>query len=134
MLFAMAAWVIRYGFFALGDSSMGWMLIIISNIVYGMAFDFFNISGSMFIETNTDHPIRSSAQGLFMMMTNGFGAYIGTIASSWVIDTYFILPDGQTDWSGAWAVFSAYSFVVMIFFLVLFRHKHNPEDLSQISH
>ena len=102
MMMAMLAWVIRYGFFALGDTSAGWMLIILSNIVYGMAFDFFNISGSMFIETNTNHSIRSSAQGLFMMMTNGFGAYFGTIVSSWVIDKYFILPDGQTNWSGAW--------------------------------
>lgn len=134
MLFAMAAWVLRYGFFALGDSSFGWVLIILSNIVYGMAFDFFNISGSMFIETNTDHSIRSSAQGLFMMMTNGFGAYFGTVASSWVIDTYFILPDGQTNWSGAWTVFAAYSLVVTILFLILFRHKHNPAELSEISH
>lgn len=134
MMMAMMAWVIRYGFFALGDTSAGWVLIILSNIVYGMAFDFFNISGSMFIETNTDHSIRSSAQGLFMMMTNGFGAYFGTIASSWVIDKHFILPDGQTNWSGAWSVFAAYSLVVAVLFAFLFKHKHNPAELSEISH
>jgi len=134
MMMAMLAWVIRYGFFALGDTSAGWILIILSNIVYGMAFDFFNISGSMFIETNTNHSIRSSAQGLFMMMTNGFGAYIGTIASSWVIDKYFIMPNGNTDWSGAWYVFAGYSLVVAALFFVLFRHKHNPEELKEISH
>ncbi len=134
MMIAMLAWVVRYGFFAMGDNSIGWMLIILSNIVYGMAFDFFNISGSMFIETNTDHSIRSSAQGLFMMMTNGFGAYIGTKASSWVIANYYTTPAGQTEWSGAWFVFAAYSLVVAALFLVLFRHKHNPADLHEISH
>lgn len=134
MMMAMLAWVIRYGFFALGDTSAGWILIILSNIVYGMAFDFFNISGSMFIENNTDHSIRSSAQGLFMMMTNGFGAYIGTIASSWVIGKYFTSPEGQTDWSGAWYVFAIYSLVVAVLFAFLFKHKHNPQELSEISH
>ncbi|WP_430406097.1 nucleoside permease [Fluviicola sp.] len=134
MLFAMLAWVLRYAFFALGGSEIGFGMIILSCIIYGMAFDFFNISGSMFIEKNTDSKIRSSAQGLFMMMTNGFGAYFGTIASSWVIDTYFILPDGQTDWSGAWNVFAVYSLVVAVLFAILFRHKHNPAELSEISH
>lgn len=134
MLFAMIAWVIRYAFFAWGDSDSGLWMIIMSCVIYGMAFDFFNISGSMFIETNTDHSIRSSAQGLFMMMTNGFGAYIGTVASSWVIDRYFIMKDGATDWNGAWTVFAIYSLVVAILFLILFRHKHNPADLQEISH
>jgi NHS family xanthosine MFS transporter len=88
----------------------------------------------MFIETNTDHSIRSSAQGLFMMMTNGFGAYIGTIASSWVIGNYFTKPDGQTDWSGAWNVFAAYSLIVAVLFAILFKHKHNPSEMTEISH
>lgn len=133
MLMAMFAWVIRYGFFALGGSSMGIVFIVFSNIIYGMAFDFFNISGSMFIETNTNHSIRSSAQGLFMMMTNGFGAYIGTIASSWIIDKYFVI-DGRTDWSGAWVVFSLYSLVVAILFAIMFRHKHNPKEVEGFKH
>jgi threonine dehydrogenase-like Zn-dependent dehydrogenase len=97
MLFALFAWVLRYGFFAYGDSSFGLPLIVLSCIVYGMAFDFFLISGSMFVEANTDSNIRSSAQGLFIMMTNGFGAYIGTVASSALIDTYFINTDKKFD-------------------------------------
>src|SRR5690606_10842960 len=64
---------------------------ILSCIVYGMAFDFFNISGSLFVETNTDNKIRSSAQGLFMMMTNGEGAVLGSSISGWMIDRYFTL-------------------------------------------
>lgn len=134
MLIAMFAWVIRYGFFALGDTSAGIFLIIFSNIIYGMAFDFFNISGSMFIETNTDNSIRSSAQGLFMMMANGFGAYIGTIASSWVIDKYFILPNGNTDWNGTWYVFAGYSLVVAILFAIFFKHKHDPSVELDVKH
>ena len=73
----MIAWVLRFGLFAYGDPASGLWMIIISCIVYGMAFDFFNISGSLFIETTTDSKIRSSAQGLFMMMSNGFGAFFG---------------------------------------------------------
>lgn len=89
MLFAMVAWVLRFGLFAYGNPSSGLWMIILSCIVYGMAFDFFNISGSLFVESSTDSKIRSSAQGLFMMMTNGFGAVLGSFASGWLIDKYF---------------------------------------------
>ena len=91
MLFSMFAWVLRFGTLAIGDPTEGLWLIIFSCVVYGMAFDFFNISGSLFIETNTNPSIRSSAQGLFMMMTNGFGAIIGSNVAGWAIDKYFTL-------------------------------------------
>jgi len=89
MLISMFAWVLRFGLFAYGDPSSGLWMIILSCIVYGMAFDFFNISGSLFVETSTSSQIRSSAQGLFMMMTNGFGAVFGSLVSGWIIDKYF---------------------------------------------
>lgn len=89
MLISMLAWVLRFGLFAYGDPVGGLWMIVLSCIVYGMAFDFFNISGSLFVETNTNAKIRSSAQGLFMMMTNGFGAVLGSVASGWIIDRYF---------------------------------------------
>jgi len=123
MLFALVAWVLRYGFFAYGSADFGVFLIVMSCIVYGMAFDFFLISGSMFVEANTDSSIRSSAQGLFIMMTNGIGAYIGTVASSALIGAYYILPDGSTNWHGAWLLFAGYSLVVAILFFVLFKEK-----------
>ncbi|MDP4595637.1 MAG: MFS transporter [Crocinitomicaceae bacterium] len=123
MLFALLAWVLRYGFFAYGSTDFGVFLIVMSCIVYGMAFDFFLISGSMFVEANTDSSIRSSAQGLFIMMTNGIGAYIGTVASSALIGAYYILPNGQTDWQGAWLLFAGYSLVVAILFVLLFKEK-----------
>lgn len=123
MLFALLAWVLRYGFFAYGSTDFGVFLIVMSCIVYGMAFDFFLISGSMFVEANTDSSMRSSAQGLFIMMTNGIGAYIGTVASSALIGAYYILPDGQTDWHGAWLLFAGYSLVVAILFVLLFKEK-----------
>ena len=91
MLFSMLAWVIRFGLFSYGNPSDGLWMIIFSCIVYGMAFDFFNISGSLFIETTTDSKIRSSAQGLFMMMTNGVGAFIGSKVSGFIIDKYYTL-------------------------------------------
>lgn len=90
MLISMLAWVLRFGLFAYGaPTGFGLVHIILSCIVYGMAFDFFNISGSLFVETQTDSKIRSSAQGLFMMMTNGFGAVLGSLTSGWLIDKFF---------------------------------------------
>ena len=134
MLFSMLAWVFRFGLFAYGNPADGLWMIILSCIVYGMAFDFFNISGSLFIETSTDAKIRSSAQGMFMMMTNGFGAYLGSIVSSYVIGKYFIFPDGSTNWTSTWLSFAIYAFVVGILFLVLFKHKHDPKVIEQVTH
>ncbi|MFL5739981.1 MAG: nucleoside permease [Flavisolibacter sp.] len=125
MLFAMLAWVLRFGLFAYGDPSpLGTVLIVLSCIVYGMAFDFFNISGSLFVETNTDPGIRSSAQGLFMMMTNGVGAFFGSTLSGYIIGKYYVYPDGSRDWHGIWLCFAIYALSVAVLFTLLFRHKH----------
>jgi len=133
MLFSMLAWVLRFGFFAYGDPSGGLWMIIMSCVVYGMAFDFFNISGSLFIETSTDSKIRSSAQGLFMMMTNGFGAVFGSYASGWIINKYFV-SNGIKDWHTIWLSFAIYALIIAIAFAVLFKHKHNPKELESVSH
>ncbi len=95
MFFSMIAWVLRFGLFAYGNPGDGLWMIILSCIVYGMAFDFFNISGSLFVETQTDPAIRASAQGLFMMMTNGFGAVLGSSVSGIVIQQYFTYSDNS---------------------------------------
>jgi MFS transporter, NHS family, xanthosine permease len=135
MLFSMLAWVLRFGLFAYGgDSGLGFMAIIISCIVYGLAFDFFNISGSLFIETNTNADIRGSAQGIFMMMSNGIGAYFGSIISTWAIGKYFSLPGGNVQWSGAWMTFAIYALIVAFLFYIFFKHKHNPKDVENIAH
>ena len=81
MLIAMFAWVLRFGLFGAGNPGSGVWMFILSMIVYGVAFDFFNISGSLFVDKSTDSEIRSSAQGLFMLMTNGIGATIGTLGA-----------------------------------------------------
>ncbi len=133
MLFALIAWVLRYGFFAVGEQSFGSIFIVLSCIVYGMAFDFFLISGSMYIETTTDARIRSSAQGLFIMMTNGFGAFFGTVASSWMIDHYYKLPDGTTDWTGTWIFFAGYSLVVALLFGLLFKQKKQEGSTQEMN-
>ena len=121
LLISMIAWVLRFGLFAYGNPSpeLLWM-IVLSCIVYGMAFDFFNISGSLFVETTTDSSIRSSAQGLFMMMTNGFGAYLGSKISGVVIDNYFTTAKGK-DWHGIWLSFAIYSLIVAILFAIFFQ-------------
>jgi NHS family xanthosine MFS transporter len=126
MLISMIAWVLRFALFAFGDPHDGLWMIILSCIVYGMAFDFFNISGSLFVETNTDKQIRSSAQGLFMMMTNGIGAVFGSLTSGYLIQHYFTLPDGGKMWQEIWLSFAAYAAVIAILFALFFRHKHEP--------
>lgn len=133
MLISMFAWVLRFGFFAYGDPSGGLWMIIMSCIVYGMAFDFFNISGSLFIETSTDSKIRSSAQGLFMMMTNGFGAVMGSKVSGYIIGAYFTI-DGMRDWHSIWLCFAIYALVIAVLFAIFFKHKHNPDEVQNVSH
>jgi NHS family xanthosine MFS transporter len=133
MLFSMVAWVLRFGLFAYGNPGDGLWMIIVSCIVYGMAFDFFNISGSLFVETSTDSKIRSSAQGLFMMMTNGFGAIFGSITSGYIIEKYFTTAEGK-DWHNIWLTFAIYALIITVAFAIFFKHKHDPKDVSNISH
>lgn len=134
MLISMLAWVLRFGLLAFGNPADGLWMIIVSCLVYGMAFDFFNISGSLFVETQTEAKIRSSAQGLFMMMVNGFGAIIGSFSSGYIIEAFFLKPDKSFDWQGIWITFAIYSAIIAVLFAVLFKHKHNPKELDNISH
>jgi NHS family xanthosine MFS transporter len=133
MLISMLAWVLRFGLFAYGNPGDGLWMIILSCIVYGMAFDFFNISGSLFVETETNPSIRASAQGIFMMMTNGVGAMLGSLISGIVIKKFFTIADGSKDWHGIWISFSLYALVVAVLFLLLFKHKHkaNRKEISE---
>jgi NHS family xanthosine MFS transporter len=133
MLISMFAWVLRFGLFAYGNPGSGLWMIILSGIIYGMAFDFFNISGSLFVETSTDSKMRSSAQGLFMMMTNGVGAILGSVISGIIIDQFFT-HDNAKDWNGIWITFALYSLVIALLFMVLFKYKHKPEEITDIKH
>ncbi|WP_294671742.1 nucleoside permease [uncultured Fluviicola sp.] len=172
MLISMLAWVLRFGLLAYGNPAEGLWMIILSCIVYGMAFDFFNVSGSLYLETTVNYKIRASAQGLFMMMTNGLGAVIGSLASAAIIQRFFtfeftnassltkylgvdesnpvfarltkfvdISPTGEfskavtlRDWSPIWLSFAGYALVIAVLFAILFKHKHNPAELTEISH
>ena len=134
MLISMVAWVLRFGLLAFGNPADGLWMIILSCIVYGMAFDFFNVSGSLFVETTTNSKIRSSAQGLFMMMTNGFGAIMGSYLSGVVIKAYFTLPNGTNDWSNIWISFSIYAAIITVLFGIMFKHNHDPSKLQEINH
>ena len=133
MLISMLAWVLRFGLFSYGNPADGLWMIVLSCVVYGMAFDFFNISGSLFVETTTDSKMRSSAQGLFMMMSNGFGAFFGGLVSGIVIDKFFT-HDGVRDWHNIWLAFAGYALVIGIAFALFFKHKHNPEEVADLSH
>ena len=128
MLIAMFAWVFRFAFFGLGNPAMpGVLLFVLSCIVYGFAFDFFNISGSLYVEQNAEEKIRSSAQGLFMMMTNGFGATIGTLAAGAVVDAT-VYKAANPSWPNAWFIFAGYAFVVGILFWILFKDPQKQQQ------
>ena len=129
MLIAMLAWVLRFAFFGMGNPGSGVWLFVLSMIVYGVAFDFFNVSGSLFVDKETDLSIRSSAQGLFIIMTNGIGATIGTLGAQQVVN-YFVDFNSNVPqiegWTHAWYVFAGYALVVAIVFAIVFKYKHEP--------
>lgn len=121
MLIAMFAWVLRFGLFGIGNPGSGVWMFVLSMMVYGVAFDFFNISGSLFVDKTTSPDLRSSAQGLFMLMTNGIGATIGTLGAQAVVNSYTI--DGVTDWQSCWLIFAGYALIVAVSFAVIFQPK-----------
>lgn len=126
MMLAMTAWMFRFGLFGAGDPGSGVWMFILSCIVYGMAFDFFNISGALFVDKNTDANIRSSAQGLFVLMTNGLGATIGTLSAQAVVNSlvYSQAVEAQLDgWRTSWFVFAGYALVVLVLFTLIFHPK-----------
>ena len=127
MLIAMFAWVLRFGLFGAGNPGSGVWMLILSMIVYGVAFDFFNISGSLYVNMRTTSKIQNSAQGLFMLMTNGIGATIGTLSAQ-VIVNHFVYNAAEPNWSAAWYVFAGYAVVVALLFMVLFKE---PKDSTQ---
>lgn len=126
MLISMFAWVLRFGLLGAGNPGTGVWLFILSMIVYGVAFDFFNISGSLFVDKETAPSIRASAQGVFMIMTNGFGAFIGSYVAGWVVDEW--------GWPISWYIFAGYALVVAILFAFVFKYKHNPESEVKVVH
>ena len=145
MLIAMFAWVLRFGLFGLGNPGSGLWMFILSMIVYGVAFDFFNISGSLYVNENTSGDMRSSAQGLFMIMTNGIGATIGTLGAQAVVNNF--VPMEQTvdevvvngtaiaeGWGDTWLIFAGYALVVAVAFMLLFRYKHEPQKMANFKH
>ncbi len=136
ILIAMFAWVLRFGLFGLGNPGEGLWLLILSMLVYGVAFDFFNVSGSLYVDKETPHHLRASGQGLFMLMTNGIGATIGTLGAQWVVNQFCTWTDvnvGTTkslligDWQSVWLIFAGYALIVTILFAILFPYKHKRE-------
>ena len=119
MLISMFAWVLRFGLLGTGNPGDGVWMLVLSMLVYGVAFDFFNISGSLYVDKETDPSIRSSAQGVFMIMTNGFGAFLGSYAAGEVVDIF--------GWPHSWFIFAAYALAVGILFAIVFKYKHNQE-------
>ena len=144
MLIAMFAWVLRFGLFGVGntEATMGILALIMSCIVYGVAFDFFNVSGAMFVQQEAPAPMQGSAQGLFMLMTNGIGASVGTYIAGKVVDHFCTWegghlvsrPEFANGWQNTWFIFAGYALVVALLFWVMFKYKHDPNRISEIKH
>jgi len=139
MILSILAWVLRFGLFGIGDPGDGLSLLVLSMIIYGMAFDFFNISGSLFVEKEAPSKIRASAQGLFMFMTNGLGAMIGGYCSGLVVDFYTKVDaiNGEIisrDWQSIWFSFAGYALVLLVIFPLVFHYKHDKEAIGEIRH
>ena len=145
MLIAMFAWVLRFGFFGVGttETTLGVIALIASCLVYGVAFDFFNVSGAMFVQQETPKSMQGSAQGLFMLMTNGIGASVGTYIAGKIVDKHCVWvgdylvsrPEyGDAGWETTWLIFAGYALVVALAFWVLFKYKHEPNKLGDIKH
>jgi len=133
MILSMLAWFLRFGLFGIGSpEGIGLGYLVMSMIVYGAAFDFFNISGSLFIETETDSKYRSSAQGLFILLTNGVGAWIGALVSGMVVE-HFTTESGS-DWFSIWGIFALYALALAVLFTIIFKYKHNPDKIGEINH
>ena len=126
------AWVFRFGLFGIGNPGSGFPFLVLSMIVYGMAFDFFNISGSLFVEREADIKIRASAQGLFMLMTNGLGATIGGLFSGSVVD--YFTHDGVRNWQSIWFTFAGYALILGLVFPLVFKYKHDPLKVGAVVH
>ena len=132
MLMSIFAWVFRFGLFGIGNPGDKLILLVLSMVIYGMAFDFFNISGSLYVEKEADVKIRASAQGLFMLMTNGVGAYLGGEISGWVVDYFSV--NSVKDWQSIWFSFAGYALVLGIIFPLVFKYKHERETLVTVRH
>ena len=126
MLISMFAWVLRFGLLGAGNPGVGVWMFVLSMIVYGVAFDFFNISGSLYVDKETAPEIRASAQGVFMIMTNGFGAFIGSYVAGWVVESW--------GWPVSWYIFAGYALVVAVLFALVFKYKHNPDVEANVAH
>jgi len=132
MLISMFAWVLRFAFFGLGDTGGGLWLLVLSCIVYGVAFDFFNVSGGLYVDKQTSKDLRSSAQGLFMIMTNGIGATVGTLAAQSIVNHFVFsqaTPEAQhAGWTTSWYIFAAYAFVIAVLFMIMFKDTPAPSN------
>jgi len=138
MIMSMLAWFFRFGLFGIGaPEGIGLGYLIMSMVVYGAAFDFFNISGSLFIETETDTKYRGSAQGLFILLTNGVGAVLGGLSSGYIVQLYSVYNDNvlaSRDWFSIWMIFAGYALVLAIVFALVFKYKHNPDAIKAVKH
>ncbi len=130
MLISLTAWVFRFGFFGFGSpEGTGLLFLVLSMIIYGLAFDFFNISGALFVDKVTSPKLRSSAQGLFMMMVNGLGVILGGYASGYVVDHFTLI--NIRDWKSIWLVFAAYAIIIGVAFALLFKYKHSNDEIKK---
>ena len=125
MLIGMAAWTARYGLFAQGNAGdLSWMLYA-GILLHGICYDFFFVTGQIYVDQRADVSIRAAAQGFIAFVTLGAGMFIGAWASGRVVEAY-TLSGGGHDWQTIWLIPAAAAAIVGILFLIFFRPEPRP--------
>ncbi len=125
----MAAWVLRYILFAFGDTGpLIWMLYG-GIVLHGICYDFFFVTGQIFVDRRAPEHLRSSAQGMITFATYGLGMFIGSMVSGQVVGAYTI-NENTHQWQSIWLVPAVASAVVFVFFMVLFREKKAEKEMA----
>lgn len=123
LLIGMLAWILRYVLFASGDmGDLVWMLYL-GIILHGVCYDFFFVTGQIYVDKKAGTEIRASAQGLIALVTYGLGIGIGSVISGQIVDLFTV--DGVKDWSSIWWVPAIFAAVVTLFFFFTFKDQKN---------
>ncbi len=123
LLLGMAAWILRYIFFAYGNVDINFLILFAGIILHGICYEFFFVTGYMYTEKKAGEKIKNAAQGLFTFATYGVGMFIGTWFSGLTTDYYTV--DGEKQWMNIWFVPAFIAIAVLIYFILFFREKRD---------
>jgi nucleoside transporter len=133
LLVAMAAWAIRYVLFSYGDPGSGIWMLYVGLILHGICYDFFFVTGQIYVDNKAPGHVRAAAQGFIAFVTLGLGLFVGSIVSGRVVGHY-ATPDGPIphDWHSIWLVPAAMAGAVMVLFAILFHDSGDGRPQHEV--